>query len=169
MTCLTVFGASSGNIANAKVPFEVSTTTTGGGVWAPTRGQAARPASSRRHAASGTGQTRGRVLVCPGARGPSPSSGMLRCPARLADADPRTPVPHGASAAPRVRRPADILAPRDQIEVDQRPPPPVGGAVQRELGLFGRSRPDPAQAVGDAVHVRIDADVAAAVEAEDQH
>ena len=45
----------------------------------------------------------------------------------------------------------------------------AGRLVQRLLGFFGRPRPHPAEPVRDPVHVRVDADVAAALERQDQH
>ena len=64
-----------------------------------------------------------------------------------------------ARPAARIDRPAHVLAPRHEVQVDVRPPPLARALVQRLLGFFRRAGPHPAEAVRDAVHVRVDADV----------
>src|SRR6185295_14585763 len=71
---------------------------------------------------------------------------VLRAP-NLLHTDLRAQVGDRATAAPRVHRPADILAPGDQVEVDDRPPAAGRGGVERVLGLLRRARGDPAQTV----------------------
>ncbi len=75
----------------------------------------------------------------------------------------------GAVRAARIHRPADVLSPRHEIQVDQRPPAGIGRLVERLLGLVRRPRPDPAQTVGNAVNVGVHADVPQALERQDQH
>src|SRR5688572_165427 len=102
---------------------------------------------------------------------PSPSPPhMLRLSSR--------PPPHansstirrdGAIPAARVDRPAHVLSPCDQIKIEQRPPPRLGRAIERLLGLFRLPRLHPAETIRDPMHVRVHADVLAALEAENQH
>ena len=75
----------------------------------------------------------------------------------------------GTISTPRVHRAAGILTPGDEIQIEKRPPARVGGGVERLLGLLRRRRPHPPEAVGDAVHVRVHADVLAALERHDHH
>jgi hypothetical protein len=73
-----------------------------------------------------------------------------------------------AGPAERVHRPADLLAPGDEMKVDVGPPPPGGGRVERPLRLLGRLRLHPAEAVRNAVHVCVDADVVWTLVRDDQ-
>src|SRR5579859_3303754 len=63
---------------------------------------------------------------------------------------------------------ADVLAPRDEIEVDVGPPARIGRLVERLLSFLWRARPHPSEPVRDTVHVRVDADVPLALERQDQ-
>src|SRR4051812_25603401 len=56
----------------------------------------------------------------------------------LGDPDLRAHVHEHALRAQRIHRPADVLPPRNEIEVDNRPPSPPRRLVQRVLGLVGR-------------------------------
>src|SRR5690349_8607837 len=82
-----------------------------------------------------------------------------RRPADAIDANSRTQVGDRATAAERIDRPADVLPPRHQIEIDERPPAARDDTIQRVLGLLGRLRQNPPETIRDAVHVRVDADV----------
>src|SRR5713101_1826170 len=87
----------------------------------------------------------------------------------LRDADLRAVRLNDARTATRVDRPAHVLAPRHEVQVDVGPPPITRGPVKRLLGFVRRAGPDPAEAIRDAVHVGIDADVLQTPEREDQH
>jgi len=69
----------------------------------------------------------------------------------------------------RIHRPAGVLSPRHEIQIDQRPPALVDRLVERLLGLFGRTRPHPPEAIRDAMHMNVDADVLLAAKGEDHH
>src|SRR6185295_3656818 len=86
----------------------------------------------------------------PGARSPKPG---------FRDPDSRTKTGDSAIAAARKHRPADVLAPGDEIQVDEWPPAAVGRTIERLLGRFGVPGLHPPEPIGDAVHVRVDADV----------
>ncbi len=75
----------------------------------------------------------------------------------------------GAIPAARMHGTADVLSPRHQIEIDDRPPPRGDRSVKRLFGLLGLRGAHPAQAIRDAMDVDVHADVAAALEPEDQH
>src|SRR6478672_4812473 len=113
--CATVFGASSGYVSNSNVPLEVSTTITGA------------------------------TAVCPAAPITSADSATADASAltRMRDANPPAVLANGAGTAARRQRPAHVLAPRDEIEVDVRPPARSARAIQRLLRLLGSPRPDP--------------------------
>src|SRR4029079_12196095 len=87
----------------------------------------------------------------------------------LRDANLRADVDEHALRAQRIHRAADVLPPGHQIEVDDRPPASGRRLVERALGLLRGAGPHPPQAVRDAVHMGIDADVVAARVREDQH
>ena len=61
------------------------------------------------------------------------------------------------------------MSPGDEIQIDVRPPARIGRLVKRLLGFIGRARFHPAEPVGDAVHMGVDADVPAAFVGENQH
>src|SRR5438874_508187 len=78
-------------------------------------------------------------------------------------------TPTRARAAPRRQRPADILAPGDQIKIDVGPPPRFRRTIQRLLRFVRRARADPPETVRNPVDVRVDANVPDALEGKDQH
>src|SRR5262245_22256082 len=69
------------------------------------------------------------------------------------DPDLRTDIRQHAFGTQRIHRPAHVLAPGDEIEVDDRPPAAMGRFVQRVLSLFGRARAHPSQPIRDSMDV----------------
>src|SRR5439155_13290436 len=66
-------------------------------------------------------------------------------------------------------RAADVLSPGHEVQVDVRPPPRIRRGIEGLFGLVWLLRLHPTEPVGDAVDVRIDADVPQALEAENHH
>src|SRR5438045_516730 len=120
--CATVLGASTGYVSTTNVPFDVSTTSSG-----PAAG------SCSGAAAAATQTKTAAHVVLP----------------IIGDADARAVRPDRAGAAARTNGPADVLPPRDKIQIDIRPPPPRGRPVERLLRVIGRRRGHPAEAVRD--------------------
>ena len=83
-------------------------------------------------------------------------------------ADLRAEPAYRTDRTARRDRPADILSPGHQTQVDVRPRRARDRAIQGLLGSLRRVRGDPAQAVRQAMHVRVHADVAAAAIRKDQ-
>src|SRR5262245_11381882 len=61
-------------------------------------------------------------------------------------------------------RSADVLSPGDQVQIDVGPPAGVRRGIERLFGFVGYPCLHPSQPVRNAVDVRIDADVALALE-----
>src|SRR5690349_13522333 len=92
--CATVFGASFGYVSNSNVPFSVSTTTIDG----PAPGDVF-------------------AEVC------LPSVALAKEGANAVLAKTRQTIPSNrAVITPRIHRPASVLSPRHEIQIDQRPP-----------------------------------------------
>src|ERR1051326_3332929 len=89
--------------------------------------------------------------------------------ADLRDSHLGTDIHEHALRTERIYRAADVLSPGDQVQVDDRPPPPRRRAVERLLRFLRRPRVHPAHAVRDAMDVGVDADVLLAAVGEDQH
>src|SRR5690554_156483 len=143
--CSTLFGASAWKNSIVIVPFSVSMIIRGlSGAWARTPDTRA------------TRATRSRI-------------DRYICVLLSGDADLRTNVGHDAGRTARVDRTADVLPPRHEPEVDLGPVAARHHAVERLLGLVGRTRRDPSQPIGDAVHVSIHADVRPARKGQDEH
>src|SRR5437773_759873 len=105
-------------------------------------------------------------------RSPNPSPTGVTSPssepcaealARALDADPPAERPHGARGAPGRDRRADVLAEGDEEVVVADPVSLRELGPERHLGLLGRPRPHVSEAVGDPVHVGVDADPRLAV------
>src|SRR5579862_3233199 len=75
-----------------------------------------------------------------------------------ADPEPWAEIPNRACRAPRIDRPAHVLPPRHQIQVDVRPPPWLGRPIERLFGLVWRLRFHPPETIRDPVDVRVHAD-----------
>src|SRR5688572_15662471 len=74
-----------------------------------------------------------------------------------------------AMVAARMHRPAHILSPRDEVQVDVGPPASGRGFVECLLRLLGIARTHPAQPIRDAMDVRIHAYIEFALEPDNQH
>src|SRR4051812_29844974 len=122
---VTVLGASFGYVSNANVPLDVSTTITGPFCAAANRGAVSRMPENTIVASADVAAVLSRML-----------SGDPR------HADLRTISANHAAVAPWVDRPAHVLAPRHEIQIDVGPPCRVGRLVQRLLGLVRRPRAD---------------------------
>ena len=85
------------------------------------------------------------------------------------DADPRRSGGRSRRTRTRVDRAADVLPPRDQIQVDVRPPARRPSPCTAPVRSPRACRPHPPETIRDAVHVGVDADVPPALEREDQH
>src|SRR5262245_1436499 len=146
--CSTVFGASFGYVSNSNVPFIVSTTITGpapgdlrpgvaGAVGAVPRpgcaGVAPRPDAPRGVWAAMSFPTTSSASTLPTTSFIVSSS--RRVSARV-HANSSTVVGDRAIPASRIDRPADVLTPCDQIQVDQRPPSTIGRLVEGLLRLL---------------------------------
>src|SRR5439155_8735859 len=118
-----------------------------------------RAATSRRARAAG---------ALPSAFSLLPSAFYLHELSDSRDAHLRADIDEDALRAERIHRPAYVLSPRDEIQIDDRPPATPGRSIERLLRLFRRPRRHPPEPVGDAVHVRVDADVLLAAVGEDQ-
>src|SRR5437867_11174249 len=110
--CATVFGASPGKVSNSNVPFDVSTTITG-------------PRASCAPAALAAQM---RAAQTP----------LTRTLARMRHADARAVRPNRAGATARRERPAHVLAPRHEVQVDVRPPARARRPIKRLLGFVRR-------------------------------
>ena len=75
----------------------------------------------------------------------------------------------GTGGAPRIDGTADVLAPCHEIQIDVWPPSRLRRTIQRLLCLLWRVGANPAEAIRNPVHVRVDADILAALIGEDQH
>src|SRR5690349_14581579 len=89
----------------------------------------------------------------------APSTTLLNL---VAPVNPNSWADVGEDAIPTLRpdRTADVLPPGDQIQVDVRPPAGVRRLIERLLGFVGQPGFHPSEPVGNAMDVRIDADVA---------
>src|SRR3954452_11006708 len=106
-----------------------------------------------------TGPAPGDFCCCAAARGTSTASAsrpaamaliMASRPHEFTDfghADFRADVDEHALRTARVDGPADVLSPRHEIPVDDRPPAARRGRVQRAFGLLGRARAHPSEAI----------------------
>ena len=100
-------------------------------------------------------------------RASDPEIAFNPCPTR--DADPRTELANHATVAARVERPTHVLSPCHEIEIEVRPPLPFRDTVKSLLGLLRRSRPYPAEAIGNPMYMGIHANVLAALERKNEH
>src|SRR5688572_2550143 len=89
--------------------------------------------------------------------------------AALAKKSKPTIATNGAVMTSRIHRPARVLSPRHQIQIDERPPALVDRLVERLLRLLRRARPHPSQAIRDAMDMDVDTDVLSAPKREDHH
>ena len=90
-------------------------------------------------------------------------------PAHPVDADPRPQLADGADAAPREHGTADVLPPGHEIQVNVSHHRCSTDRYSACSVSSRRRRSDPAQAIRDAVDVRVDADVLLTLEGENQH
>src|SRR5262249_25373638 len=94
--------------------------------------------------------------------GPHPEDLLTYGPMDLLHPDLCALPADDAGLAARIHGLADILPPGHQIQIDLGPEPARHHAIERLLGLIRHSSVDPAETIGDAVDVRIHADVALA-------
>src|SRR3954447_8492224 len=127
----TVFGASSGYVSISIVPLTVSSTRIG-----PAPGDFCCAATEATASATRTSNAAVSLLITNLAR---PSSALSDQFSDLRDADLRTDVHQDALRTQRIHRAADVLPPRHEVEIDERPPPPRHGPVERVLGLSRRA------------------------------
>src|SRR5687768_15094133 len=127
--CSTVFGASSGNVSISIAPLAVSSRITGAG-------PAFAADSATGFGAAGFCAIRAVVTIRTATAAADIVSFIgTSLPADAYDANFGTDICDYANPATGVQRTADVLPPRDEIEIDERPPLPRHDTVERLLGL----------------------------------